>query len=987
MNWRLSSLDRYTLMSSSDAHSPAKLGREACVFATELDYFAMRRALETRQGYGGTIEFFPEEGKYHLDGHRKCGVVLEPAETQALDGRCPVCGKGLTVGVSHRVQELADRPCGFEPAGMPGFRSLVPLPEVISEILGTGAGSKSVDRAYESVLTNLGPELYILDHAPIEELRRLGNNQMLGQVSGQLAEAVARMRAGQVIRQAGYDGEYGVIRLFEDGELRRGKAVSLSLALAEPAGATSSGASTRAPGGGKGGHGGDEERAPNGDADADGDAGSGRDDGDPPGGQPGRDRSAAQTSHARTAGANLGDSGDLEALGDDQPVGAFLAALDPEQRRAAACIEGPLLIIAGPGTGKTRTLTHRIAHLVADRGVAPESCLAITFTNRAAEEMRERLDALLPELGSRVLVQTFHGLALRMLREHRQRAGLHRGFRVATEVERMELLAAALDCTPRKARSVLARIARLERASQASGTAPASPESTPEDAPEDALKLGLAFSGDAELSRAREVYRAALESASLLDFDELLTRAVALLGEDDIRCAYAARFVHVSIDEYQDIDELQYRLVTLLASAPGEAHAAANPGPPARSLCAIGDPDQAIYSFRGADVRFFLRFREDFDFGPGAREVQLTRNYRSTATIVDAALQAIAPSSLVADRVLQAVSAGGPHPGAHADDRGASTAPAAAPARISIIAAASERAEAETVVHTIERLMGGTSFFSLDSERVGHEGETDLSFADFAVLYRTAVQAAPLCEALARSGIPFQVRSHARLADDPRVQALVERMRAILTGCPPDPAGSPEDAAADVPEGSAASTPEGVPMGTREGSSAEMPGAGEPPLARALREAAAGLSAVALAGAAGAAETAGDAEAAETRDDPDASPGAPQLEVLVDMLKPLAARCGDLEQFLTEARHGHRDRSLGSARRSRLAAHAACCQGARVPRGVPGRLRGRHPADELGHDRARRCGPGSIGRASARTSGRASGRASGLQRPLTRDEQ
>jgi DNA helicase-2/ATP-dependent DNA helicase PcrA len=685
-----------------------------------------------------------------------------------------------------------------------------------------------------------------------------------------------------VIRQAGYDGEYGAIRLFEDGELRRGKAVSLALALPEPAGPTSAGASTgastRPRGRGKGGDGGAEERAPDGDA---GEAGSDLDDGEPPGDQAGGDRSDAQASRARAESAGrteVAGRAEIAALGDDPPGGAFLAALDPDQRRAAACTGGALLIIAGPGTGKTRTLTHRIAHLVADRGVAPESCLAITFTNRAAEEMRERLDALLPALGSRVLVQTFHGLALRMLREHRQRAGLHRGFRVATEAERIELLAAALDCTPRKARGVLARIARLERASPPAGAAPASPEDMPEQAP----APGLAVSSDAELSRARAVYRAALERAALLDFDELLARAVALLGEDDIRCAYSARFVHVSIDEYQDIDELQYRLVTLLASAPGEGHAAAAPGQPARSLCAIGDPDQAIYSFRGADVRFFLRFREDF---AGAREVQLTRNYRSTATIVDAALQAIAPSSLVADRVLEAVSAGGPHPGAHADERGASTAPAAAPARISIIAAASERAEAETVVHTIERLVGGTSFFSLDSERVDHEGETDLSFADFAVLYRTAVQAAPLCEALARSGIPFQARSHARLADDPRVQALVERMRAILTGCPPAAAGSPEGSAAGSPEGSAAGSP--------EGSAAEIPDAREPPLARALREAAAGLSAVALAEAAETAETTG------TRDDPDASPGAPQLEVLVDMLKPLATRCGDLEQFLT----------------------------------------------------------------------------------------
>ncbi|HWN66552.1 MAG TPA: UvrD-helicase domain-containing protein, partial [Haliangium sp.] len=685
MNWRLSALDRYTLVSNSDAHSPAKLGREACVFETELDYFAMRRALETRQGYGGTVEFFPEEGKYHLDGHRKCNVVLEPAETQKVEGLCPVCGKGLTVGVMHRVQELADRPEGFQPERAPGFRCLVPLPEVLAEILGTSAGSKVVDRVYESLLARLGSELFILGHAPIEDLRRRlqGQTGQMAQVSGQLAEAVARMRAGQVIRQAGYDGEYGVIRLFREDELRRGKTVSLSLKLPEPPPSARpsepAGLGTSVPG-----------HTPQGD---EGDEGDGR-------------------RASRTAGLRADEAPDEIIAGDDLPAGghepgggalagagvhadepvssALLAALDPDQRRAAACTRGPLLIIAGPGTGKTRTLTHRIAHLVSDGGVAPEACLAITFTNRAAEEMRERLDALLPELGSRVTVQTFHGFALRVLRENRQRAGLHRGFRVATDAERVALLADALSCTERKARSVLARISRLERTrSGPAGALLASDfEHMSEEEPE--LAPGSAPAGtpggaiDPELGQARDAYRAALEHASLLDFDELLVRAVALLGEDDLRRAYRARFLHVSIDEYQDIDELQYRLVTLLAAEDiprrprdlhgdeGQASCAPDPDRPARSLCAIGDPDQAIYGFRGADVRFFLRFREDF---PGAREVQLTRNYRSTATIVDGALQAIAPSSLVADRVLHAVG-GGDAP------------------LISIVTAASEQAEA-----------------------------------------------------------------------------------------------------------------------------------------------------------------------------------------------------------------------------------------------------------------------------------------------------
>ena len=138
MNWRVSGLDKYRLVSNSDAHSPPVLGREATVFDTELDYYSVRKALETGEGFAGTLEFFPEEGKYHVDGHRKCGVRMEPRETSAHNGICPECGKPLTVGVLSRVEELADRPHGARPPGAAGFTSLVPLPEVMSEIVGTG---------------------------------------------------------------------------------------------------------------------------------------------------------------------------------------------------------------------------------------------------------------------------------------------------------------------------------------------------------------------------------------------------------------------------------------------------------------------------------------------------------------------------------------------------------------------------------------------------------------------------------------------------------------------------------------------------------------------------------------------------------------------------------------------------------------------------------------------------------------------------------
>ena len=214
MNWRVSSLDRFRLVSNSDAHSPEKLGREVCVFDTELDYFALRRALETGQGYEGTLEFFPEEGKYHLDGHRNCHVRLSPGETRAHEGRCPACGKPLTVGVMHRVEDLADRPEEAAPPETAGtMQSLVPLPEILSEIHQVGPKSKRVAQHYESLLGQLGPELQLLNTLPLEDIAPAA--------SSLVTEAVSRLRKQEVIRHAGYDGVYGTIRLFQDVELRQ----------------------------------------------------------------------------------------------------------------------------------------------------------------------------------------------------------------------------------------------------------------------------------------------------------------------------------------------------------------------------------------------------------------------------------------------------------------------------------------------------------------------------------------------------------------------------------------------------------------------------------------------------------------------------------------------------------------------------------------------------------------------------------------------
>jgi DNA helicase-2/ATP-dependent DNA helicase PcrA len=213
MNWRVSSLDKYFLVSNSDAHSPQKLARETTLFDCEVTWPAIRTALQTGDGLWGTVEFFPEEGKYHLDGHRKCKTRLTPEETARHDGLCPVCGKGVTVGVLNRVAELADRPAGRRGASARQFRSLVGLDQVIAECLGlSGRGAVKVALTYEHLLDTLGPELFILAEAPLEEIERRGN--------AKLRQAIERVRTGQVWLEAGFDGEFGVVRVFPPAETR-----------------------------------------------------------------------------------------------------------------------------------------------------------------------------------------------------------------------------------------------------------------------------------------------------------------------------------------------------------------------------------------------------------------------------------------------------------------------------------------------------------------------------------------------------------------------------------------------------------------------------------------------------------------------------------------------------------------------------------------------------------------------------------------------
>jgi superfamily I DNA/RNA helicase len=391
------------------------------------------------------------------------------------------------------------------------------------------------------------------------------------------------------------------------------------------------------------------------------------------------------------------------APGGSRP-GSLLDGLDPEQR-AAATADGPLLIIAGPGSGKTRTLTYRIAHQVTQRGLPAAGFLAITFTRRAAQEVQDRLAVLCPLGKSQPVVTTFHGLGLRILREHHEAAGLPPGFRVADETILLQV-GCELTGSERDARKLIADPER------------------------------------------RADLRRELATRELIDFDGLIELTAALLrGQPEIAAALRARWPQVSVDEYQDIDPVQYELLRLVS---GEG----------AGLTAIGDPDQAIYGFRGADVGIFGRFAADF---PGATTVELTRNYRSNPGIVTAAGQAIAPTTLVPGRTAVAARTG-------------TLMPAGV---VTLDEAADEHAEAGWIAATIDQLLGGTSFNSLDSGRAdGHE-HGKIGLADIAVLYRTDTQAGPIAQALTRSGLPYQKRSHDRLARRPGVADVVRELRLV----------------------------------------------------------------------------------------------------------------------------------------------------------------------------------------------------------------
>lgn len=673
MNRRVSSLDRFTLVSNSDAHSPAKLGREANILRTEMSYTAIRRAIDRRDSdaFSGTIEFYPEEGKYHLDGHRNCRHRSQPHQTRVHGDLCPVCGKPVTLGVLYRVESLADRTKSQAPNGAATFQHAIPLEDILGEVFQTGSQSKKVIQAQGRLIQELGPELVILRLLPLETIARCGIPL--------LTEAIQRMRTGKVHFDPGYDGQYGTVRLFDADERLALQGQSSLFCVAAP--------------------------------------------------QPPREDLISNAPPMTVQQPSTVIFAPKEKLNDRN--------LNAEQQEALAHGPGPLIIQAGPGTGKTRTITHRMAKLIREEHLPAGKILALTFTNKAAEEMRSRLAAMLREEAQVPLVATFHGLGWLLMKEvegDRCGAIIDDDGRKAAMDEVLRFLkhgGQAVDFAPQE---LLEAIVRAKQQLLA---------------PRDDLRSVAGPIAPDLLAQIYETYQTWLEIQQLVDFEDLIFRCVRRMQMDPAWCdALQRRFSHVFVDEFQDLNDGQYGWLRLLA-------------PDTANICVIGDPDQAIYGFRGSDAAFFRRFQEDY---PNHRTIRLSRNYRSTETILSSAGQVIRTPNKKSSTTTTAQTYSG--------IQGYPT--------VTIVSAASAKAEAVAIGKSIESMVGGTGYHALNFGQKGDPNQSSArSFNDFAILYRTGEQGRFIAEVLENAGLPCQRTDREKWLGDKDNTKLLALLRLI----------------------------------------------------------------------------------------------------------------------------------------------------------------------------------------------------------------
>jgi len=671
MNWVCSFLDKYTLISNSDAHSPSKLGREANFFDTELSYYAIHDAMKSGNDkqFLGTIEFFPQEGKYHYDGHRKCGICWDPVETLKHKGICPVCGKKVTVGVLNRVAQLADR---TDPETRPHrhhFHSLITLDEILSEILCVGKNSKRVAQAYEALLQKFTSEFDILLHTPLDEMQNKTNEI--------LTESIRRMRNGQVHIEEGFDGEYGKIRTFTRDEIKNlQNREALFSDFTE------------------------EIKAP------------------APKPLINFDIASFQKLYTKKEEPKLFIPKEEKKVFEQTPSD-YLEQLNEDQKLAVQHYPGPLLILAGPGTGKTRTLTARIAYLIKQRGIKPANILAVTFTNKAANEMKDRLDRILDNTSKEELhISTFHSYGYSILKEHAAYFKRDSQFGILDENEKQRFLTEKVGCNKKKVKSVSEEISHIKQ--QAISQSKIRKNATKE---------------------LFTKYEKALQQFNLFDIEDLIYKPVMLLkSEQKIQKKYQKKLQFILIDEFQDINAAQYQLIKLI-----KPEKLAN-------ITAIGDPNQAIYGFRGADVGFITKFQKDY---PQAQIIPLLQSYRCSNTILSASNQVIEAQEMLS----------GLHEGV----------------KINITSHGTDKSEAEFIAREIEKLIGGVRFFSMDSSITdGSEGSKVGSLSNVSILCRLKAQMPALEKALDDHSIPYQKVTENSLFFNEPVKSVLDVLHLAL---------------------------------------------------------------------------------------------------------------------------------------------------------------------------------------------------------------
>lgn len=592
MNWLWSALDRYYLISNSDAHSGEKLGREANLFKGEVSYFNIYESLKYKTGnFLGTIEFFPEEGKYHLDGHRKCGVVLEPIETMKLKNICPVCNQPLTIGVLHRIYSLADRQSPQKPPGAPGFWSLIPLNEIISEITKKGPSTKTVYNIYASLINEFQSELKILFEVPEQEIKK---------ISPKLSEAISLMRQGKVQKIPGFDGQYGRIFIFDEQKSKSKKTTWEQSRIISK---------------------------------------------------------------------------------EDKEVATNNVNYNEEQQKAISSDDTPILVVAGPGTGKTRTLIGRTLYLIKQQKVPSSKILLISFTIAAANEIEQRLSNLLPK-DDLPKIATLHSFGYELIKNIKGEVPL-----ILDENQSKELfLKGSNDST------IWDRYS-YER--------------------EKLLPIS-----ENELHKSYTKEKQRLKAYDYIDLIEFLV---------DFFKTNQSSYEHILIDEVQDLSSLQLTAIKAMSTS-------------GKGLFLIGDPDQAIYSFRGGSSNIIGELTKLY---PNLNIITLKKNYRSAKDIIEFS----SPLIRFGSKTMGVNETKG---------------------SIFLYSAESSEMEANFIAKKIKELIGGTSHLETD---VGQKGR--FAPSDIAILVRFKAMIPSIKKALDKFGIPCSSPEQINFYEDPSIEKFL----------------------------------------------------------------------------------------------------------------------------------------------------------------------------------------------------------------------